>query len=1540
MSGDLLAARLQRGLARANCVVLVVSANSLGRGWVEEEYAAAVAGVVAGTLRLIPALLGDVPLSPFVASRLWVDFRAVTSPQEYLATVAELAAAVRSAAAAPRPAVGEPLVVPSGLASRAEGPTAAVLRISRQEVRFTAAAMDVSHRPAAVGNALLDALYGLDSARAHPLGPALAGSAPGQVGAALKDDDPPGSTVVDRGPAAVSGVGGSRVDAALARVGEVLGRLFLAGAAGDALARGIETAQARNSALRLGVEVLDEDLADLPWETLRLPGGSAGLSMIDRVEMHRLVRPADVPRRQGVAVRVAGPLKILAVVASPSDSTGPLLDYEAELGQILDAVDPARTGAAEVRVLEWGTLGEIRASLNKDRFHVLHLSCHAGPGVLQLERADGTVDEVDVDRFIRDALPADRGVPLIVLAGCSTALTPVTPPVDPADATVPADARSGGHPSVGDDAQAVPGVGVAGVGDPVVQGRSLAGLARGLVARGAPAVLAMTAAVTDRYSTALAAQLYSDLASAQRPHPLAALSRARRTLETARAAGATAAGGWAEWATPALYTASTPVALFDRADPPALLTAVGEPVFQDGMVVRRVGEFVGRRGEQRHLLAALRSASAAGVLVHGIGGVGKSTLTAQLIHHLGDAGGLLVPVNAAQPVSVDSIFETLRSRLNSACVASGVPENNPLRRVAVELQNASSPWRDRLDLIRQFVLPRLPLLVIIDNAETLLAPTAEHDTAPAWGFSDPELGEFLAALVRAAESSGGRVKLLITSRYPFALPSDAQTRLLAHHLGPLSLAETRKLIWRLPALDALSAAEQVRAVADVGGHPRTLEYLDALLAGGHARFADLDDRMRATLNKRGIPDPQRWLTATGAAGLDRALAEAVTLSVDDTLLEDLLATLTPAARGLLDALAVHRAPVDRIGAAWAHQGPEQPPEPDPALLERLGTASGRLQAMQARVDAGEELTDADLADADALQHSYTADLGLLRSPPVDPDDPAVAADLARLTGPGLATPSTTPPEGSEQVDATRLFVHRWTATALAGRVEPDRAVRAHRRAAAYHAWRVAVWPQDRHADITDLLEARHHHHAAGDLDQALAANDRACDQLDTWGAWEWSRTLHEEALAWTEPTSRGRAVALHQLGNLAQRRGDYPGAETYYRNALAISEELGDRSGGSAGYHQLGMLAYLRGDYAGAEDYYRTSLAIDEKLADRSGASKSYHHLGMIAQRRGDYPGAETHYRNSLAIKEQLGDRSGMSRSYHQLGILAQDRGDYPGAEAHYRNSLAIKEELGDRLGMSLSYGQLGNLAYQRGDYPGAETYYRNSLAISEELGDRSTVSTSYHQLGILAQDRGDYPGAEAHYRNSLAIKEELGDRSAISLSYGQLGILAQARGDYLGAETHYRNSLAISEELGDRSTVSTSYHQLGMLAQRQGDYPGAETHYRNSLAIAEELGDRSSIASTVSQLGILAAEQGNTSAAVAYQVRALAIRLEIQSPQVEVDLHWLRAERAALGEQDFAAALDDVLNPDDRTSVIELLDQPADSADDDGTNPTTDQRG
>lgn len=71
-------------------------------------------------------------------------------------------------------------------------------------------------------------------------------------------------------------------------------------------------------------------------------------------------------------------------------------------------------------------------------------------------------------------------------------------------------------------------------------------------------------------------------------------------------------------------------------------------------------------------------------------------------------------------------------------------------------------------------------------------------------------------------------------------------------VGPLSAAETAKLLWSLPHIDrhATTPALTDQVWRIVGGHPRSLEYLDAVLEQGQARFADITARLTTAVQHR------------------------------------------------------------------------------------------------------------------------------------------------------------------------------------------------------------------------------------------------------------------------------------------------------------------------------------------------------------------------------------------------------------------------------------------------------------------------------------------------------------------------------------------------------------------------------------------------------------------------------------------------------------------------------------------------------------------
>ncbi|KUN85546.1 hypothetical protein AQJ66_13640 [Streptomyces bungoensis] len=1076
-----------------------------------------------------------------------------------------------------------------------------------------------------------------------------------------------------------------------------------------ALTTASESGAAREHGLPLTIEAERGRLDGLPWEALTLPGRSAPLALHPTIRPYRSFGDHLVPAHAG---RPDRPLRLLVLLAGPRKAPGrrePLLDLDAETARLAAAVSRI-PGRADLRVLSSGSLAALGAALAEKPADVVHIVCHARPGELLLEDEAGEREPVTAEALCR-ALRGTHGVPAVVLAGCSTAASVNRSPAGPAE--------------------------------PAHHSRSLPGLAQSLTESGAPAVVAMSAPVRDAYAGALMADMYAGLAAGR---PLwEALHDARTEQERLRRAG----NDWLpEWHVPILFAGPRPEPVEpDRGEAPTPAAAPEAPL------ALPLGSFVGRRAQLRLALNALAD-DGSGLVVHGVGGVGKTAFVGELLRLRAASTS---PVLLKGPVGPDEILRGVAKVL--------VGDTDDAR--ISELSDAERPWSVRLAVLAGLtatdagpsagagkeVRPTAPegparsLTVVLDDFEANLI----RDPRGRIRFTDPELADFLTAWTTQATATS----LLIASRHPLpTADGPASRRLHQLPLPPLTPDETDLMRLRLPLSRRLPWRKwrEIRQV--VGGHPRTYAYLEALLGAGRTT----DDLAGRIGRLGGGLDAAR---ARVRGELRPAVQEALSLTAADTLLGDLLSTLDPASRTVLHRAAVHRVPVP----ASAFTGPDDAPESPEGTRERLGAlAASGLLAEDGKDAAGVPLWSV---------HRWTA-------AELDRLDPEAAQDAHRraaaytegvFSDTGLPEPVRVDAafESLHHLDAVRLHreagalgrrlcgvlhaMGRWTTErALCRRMlewsEPGTESEAvvHRQ--------LGLIARDR----GDMREAREH------LERALAVSTAAGDPL-------------------------GVAFAEHQLGSIEHEQGDHSTAEARYRRARTAFRELGRERDAAATLYQLSMLNQYDGRPAEARAGFEEAQEVFAKFEDAGAVGACHRSLAYLAEDEGDLDTAMAHCRSALALCESTGEAAQADELRNQIGTLYVLMEDYQAAHAEFDAALrsAVARDAPEE--MARSHQHLGVCAERMGALDIAEEHTRTALELNRELDRVAAQAQCLRRLAVLARLRGRPADGLGYARRALVLfgrTDETGDRPDTYLTIGDclrdLGRVPEARRFYTSA--------------------------------------------------------------------------------------------------------------------------------------------------------------
>lgn len=276
-------------------------------------------------------------------------------------------------------------------------------------------------------------------------------------------------------------------------------------------------------------------------------------------------------------------------------------------------------------------------------------------------------------------------------------------------------------------------------------------------------------------------------------------------------------------------------------------------------------------------------------------------------------------------------------------------------------------------------------------------------------------------------------------------------------------------------------------------------------------------------------------------------------------------------------------------------------------------------------------------------------------------------------------------------------------------------------------------------------------------------------------------------------------------------------AITCLQTAIANAPDARTRSDALT---ELAWLHWKLAQFERALADFRQVLALSREMHDRTLEARTINFTGLLYQTIGEMPAAREHYQQALPIARELGDQKLLGEVLYHLGWLSFQSDDFHAALQHYGESLEARRRTGDRFGEAMTLLGLGMTHTSLGEYDEAIRNENEGLAIGREIGNRDVEADALDHIGTAL--RFQHRGAEAieHHRRALAIRRAMGQGWSTTFSLTGIARAQHDLGNRKEAAATMTELIDVIE--GGRRNFMTRRFRGSVFARMHGHYDRA----------------------------------------------------------------------------------------------------------------------
>ncbi|TVP40790.1 tetratricopeptide repeat protein [Candidatus Nitrosocosmicus arcticus] len=304
------------------------------------------------------------------------------------------------------------------------------------------------------------------------------------------------------------------------------------------------------------------------------------------------------------------------------------------------------------------------------------------------------------------------------------------------------------------------------------------------------------------------------------------------------------------------------------------------------------------------------------------------------------------------------------------------------------------------------------------------------------------------------------------------------------------------------------------------------------------------------------------------------------------------------------------------------------------------------------------------------------------------------------------------------------------------------------------------------------------------------------------GKLEQSLEKYEEAA--TIPISDEKKIItlLNNLGSTFAELHRYEDARIVFELASDLSQKNSFTEGQASAFANLGFAYQVQGEKEKALEYYNKALAISDEVENKSIRASIIISLGNHYVYLGQYEMAERLFRKSIDVLEETQDKFALIRVYNNLSQIMLIKKKDIEAEDYLKKSIKLSLEIEDNLALQQLYKNLAFLYMVTDRLPEAEDYSNKSLDATLEIGNVREEASVRFIMAQIAYKKRKYQESISTLLETMELQHRIGDKHG---SIDTLVLLSRVLID-IGLVDESRQYLLKALEIS--SLAENSYHK------------------------------------------------------------------------------------------------------------------------------------